>query len=172
MGELVHLIMATRIAGEPLWFFSTENHSQVDQNTRDVYRNISWFTQKKPHWLISIHVTQMLIVDDHDPGKANRLTFKQYSWGHHSHQLSTNMCEFWPDWYHENIRSLEQYGWVIPWLSNACSIIDYIIDHDHSCEGFLKWGYPESSSIVIGFSILNHPCYGSPMFVKPPWLGD
>ena len=28
--------------------------------------------------------------------------------------------------------------------------------------GFLKWGYPQSSSILMAFSIINHPAIGAP----------
>ena len=33
------------------------------------------------------------------------------------------------------------------------------------CGGFHIWGYPQSSSIFIGFPIINHPAIG-----VPPWL--
>ena len=33
--------------------------------------------------------------------------------------------------------------------------------------GFLKWGYPQSSSIFIGCSIINHP-YGLPPLMQTP----
>ena len=31
--------------------------------------------------------------------------------------------------------------------------------------GFLNWGYPKKSSILVGFSLINHAFWG-----KPPWL--
>ena len=33
--------------------------------------------------------------------------------------------------------------------------------------GFLKWGYPQSSSILIGFSLINHPYLGTPILGNP-----
>ena len=35
--------------------------------------------------------------------------------------------------------------------------------------GFLKWGTPESS-ILIRFSIINHPFCGTPICGKPPYI--
>ena len=34
--------------------------------------------------------------------------------------------------------------------------------------GFLKWGVPISSSILIGFTIQNQPAIGDPPFMETP----
>ena len=34
--------------------------------------------------------------------------------------------------------------------------------------GFLKWGYPQSSSILVGWSIINHPAIGVLPFMQLP----
>ena len=36
--------------------------------------------------------------------------------------------------------------------------------------GFLKWGYPQSSSILIGFSILNQPVWKLHIYRTPIWV--
>ena len=36
--------------------------------------------------------------------------------------------------------------------------------------GFLKWGYPQSSSISMEISTLNHPAIGVAPFMEPPTL--
>ena len=44
---------------------------------------------------------------------------------------------------------------------------EYYSINIHRYGGVLKWGYPQSSSILVRFSIRNHPFWGSPIYGNP-----
>ena len=41
-----------------------------------------------------------------------------------------------------------------------------------SDEAFYKWGYPHSSSILVGFSLINPPFWGTPIYGNPQMVSD
>ena len=46
-------------------------------------------------------------------------------------------------------------------VSCYCTIIR------RSVGSFHKWWYPQSASVLLGFSIINHPCWGSTIYGNP-----
>ena len=79
-------------------------------------------------------------------------------------------------WRLSQILTVSHWSWMV--FQPLSSLLPLIKDHEITppCEGFLKLGYPELSSMFMGFFhgffLWNHPFLGTPMYGNPQVSSD